>query len=300
MLSKTSRKDAAQDVAKDTAANLVSAAVDAAETGRDKLAPVVENVTGQLSEAAEKAKGRATDAAAAAADAAAPRVAEAKKQTRRQLKKHAAQVKKQAEEAQQQAAKRAEGQLKQSRKQTKQSAKQAKRATKHARKAAREVSGAAAPHLAQAREATAQAAGLTSEQARQLFREEWMPRVHEAIAAAATAGGQAYAALPQQAREAVDAVAPQAVKNRRKKGGLLIALGLLAGAGAVALIVNGKQKDAPGSAPATLPEVERLDVTAVETDGTAVLGDSDDAVGDLEQKVDASVSGRRGRHAAQE
>jgi hypothetical protein len=126
-----------------------------------------------------------------------------------------------------------------------------------------------------------------------------LPRIQETIAATTAAGTQAYAALPQQARDVVETVAPQVAKKRRKKGKLLIALGLLAGAGAVALYLSGQKGGAKRVPEVTAPEIEKLDVNPVE-DTTAVPA-SDDAVGDLEKKVDASVTGsRRGRHAAKE
>lgn len=312
MHSKTSRKD----VAKDKASELLSAATDAAEAGRDKIAPVVENVTGHLSDAADKATEAAAPHVAKAketvAEAAAPHVAKAKEAAAEASDTAAPHVARSREKAKDAAGDASEiaaprvatvkKQVKQAKKQAeetaKQTKKQARKQAKSAKKAASDASDSAAPRVARAKEATGAAAGLTSEQARQLFHEEWMPRVHEAIAAAGAAGGSAYAALPQRARDAVDVVAPEVVKKRRKKGGLLITLGLLAGAGAVALIVSGKKGGATKAEP-KLPEVERIDARAAED--TAVVSTSDDAVGDLEKKADSTVSGgRRGRHAAQE
>ncbi|WP_446666503.1 hypothetical protein [Flexivirga sp. B27] len=300
MLSKTSPKDAA----KDKAAELVSAAADAAEAGREKLAPVVENVTGQLSEAADKAANKASEAtaphvakakesAAEASDAAAPKLAEAKESAKKSAKRA-------AEEATNNAAPKVKKAKREARKTAKTAKKSAKKTAKQARKNA---PASASLHKAQqAAAARAEAAGLDVEQARKLFNDEWMPRVHEAIAAAGAAGTSAYAALPDRARDTVETVVPQVAKKRRKKGKVLIALGLLAGAGAVALYVSGQQKndrqDAKQAAP-EVPEVERRDVQAAE--GAPAVSSSDDAVGDLEKKVDASVSGsRRGRHAAKE
>lgn len=308
MLSKTSRKD----VAKDKASDLASAVADAAEAGREKIAPVARNVTDHLADAAdkateaaaphvakakeataeavdataphiEKAREAAKDASADAADAAAPRVKKAKKA-----------AKKASKDAADAAAPRV---------------KKAKKARKDAKKVSRKAAKDAAPYAQKVKTAAAdraEAAGLTRDQAHRLFADEWMPRIQETIAATAAAGGSAYAALPQQARDAVETVAPQIAKKRRKKGKVLITLGLLAGAGAVALYFSGQQKGGVKPAPDTTPpEVERLEVSAAEdlkaSKDAVKVSDSDDAVGDLEEKADGSVSGsRRGRHAAKD
>lgn len=106
------------------------------------------------------------------------------------------------------------------------------------------------------------------------------------------------------------------VGRRRRRGTLLIALGLVVAAGAVALVVNGRKQSAAEAAELTaagLPPVERRDALAAERaaeDGSAERG-GDDAVGDVERKVDNLMTGkptlpeqpggrRRGRHAAQE
>lgn len=102
------------------------------------------------------------------------------------------------------------------------------------------------------------------------------------------------------------------LKMHRKKGKLLIALGLLAGAGAIALLVSGR-RTAAGDTVGTgaLPEVERRDALAAEQAVAASSGASDDAVGDAERRVDNTLAGkpalpeqpaqtRRGRHAARE
>lgn len=119
---------------------------------------------------------------------------------------------------------------------------------------------------------------------------------------ARAASDQAYAALPEQARSTVELVVPQVATKRHRKGKLFIALGLVAGAAAVALLVRGKQQSGGGAVAASeLPEVERRDAAAAEAETEPVtLPGSDDAVGDAEQQVDAAVSGRKGRHAAQE
>lgn len=261
MLSKTSRKD----VAKDKASDLASAVADAAEAGRDKIAPVARNVTGHLSDAADKASEAAAPHVAkakeAVVEAAAPQVVRTKEATAEAAGAAAPQVKK------------------------------ARKAAKQAAKDAGKVTASTADR--------AEAAGLTKEQVHRLFAEEWMPRIQQTIAATTAAGAQAYAALPQQARDTVETVAPQVAKKRRKKGKVLIALGLLAGAGAVALYVSGQKNGAKAAPQVTAPEIERLDVNPVEE--TTSVPTSDDAVGDLEKKVDASVTGsRRGRHAAKE
>lgn len=291
MLSKTSRKD----VAMDKASNLASAVADAAEAGREKIAPVVENVTGHLSDAADKASEAAAPHVAkakeAVAETAAPQVAKAKEATADAADAAAPRVK-QAKKTAKQASRRA----------AKDAADVAAPRVKKARKAAKKASQQAAKDAAKVTASAAdraEAAGLTKEQAHRLFADEWMPRIQETIAATAAAGTSAYAALPQQARDAVETVAPQVAKKRRKKGKVFIALGLLAGAGAVALYLSGQQKAGAKNPQVTAPEIEKLDVNPVE-DTTSVPA-SDDAVGDLEKKADASLSGsRRGRHAAKE
>lgn len=107
------------------------------------------------------------------------------------------------------------------------------------------------------------------------------------------------------------------VGRRRRRGTLLIALGLVVAAGAVALVANGKKRSGGGAAsPATtpdLPPVERRDALAAESAGSDVgsVPTTDDAVGDVERKVDDAITGkpalpeqpegpRRGRHAAKE
>lgn len=287
MLSKTSRKD----VAKDKASDLASAVADAAEAGRDKIAPVARNVTGHLSDAADKASEAAAPHVAkakeAVVEAAAPQVARTKEATAEAAEAAAPQVKKAkkaAKQASEDAASAAAPRVRKARK-------AAKKASKQAAKDAGKITASTADR--------AEAAGLTKEQAHRLFAEEWMPRIQQTIAATTAAGAQAYAALPQQARDTVETVAPQVAKKRRKKGKVLIALGLLAGAGAVALYVSGQKSGAKTAPQVTAPEIERLDVKPVEE--TTSVPTSDDAVGDLEKKVDASVSGsRRGRHAAKE
>lgn len=272
MLSKTSRKDVAMDKASD----LASAVADAAEGRREKIAPAVGNVAGQLSVAADKASA-----------AAAPHVAKAKVAAAEAAAPHVSRAKGAAAEVAGAAAPRG-------RKARKAAKKAAKNAAKNASKS---VVKAKAKATAAGR---AEAAGLTKEQVHRLFADEWMPRIQETIAATTAAGTQAYAALPQQARDAVEVAAPQMTTKRRKKGTVLITLGLLAGAGAVALYLSGQQKgDTSGTPPVTAPEIERLDVNPVET--SSAVPASDDAVGDLEKTVDTSVTGsRRGRHAAGE
>ncbi|NNG38403.1 hypothetical protein HJ588_03820 [Flexivirga sp. ID2601S] len=176
-----------------------------------------------------------------------------------------------------------------------------KQANKQLKKANKRAQQAAAPHLARVQDA-----GLTREQAHSLFSEEWMPRIQQAIQSASATGQQAYAALPAQARETVETVAP-AVKKKKKKGGLLIALGLLAGAGAVALIVSSKKGGAAPAGPGTpeqLVEVEQVDITEVRG-----ANSSADLVGEVETTVDKTIAGGsrpagkdqpRGRHAARD
>lgn len=326
MLSKTSRKD----VAKDKASDLASAVADAAEAGREKIAPVARNVTGHLSDAADKASEAAAPHVAKAkesvAEAAAPHVAKAKDagaEVAEAAAPHVERAKQAAKDASADAADAAAPRVKKAKKAAKKASqdaadaaaprvKKARKARKDAKKASRKAAKEAAPYAQKVKTAAvdrAEAAGLTRDQAHRLFADEWMPRIQETIAATAAAGGSAYAALPQQARDAVETVAPQIAKKHRKKGKVLITLGLLAGAGAVALYVSGQQKGgAKAVTQVTPPEVERLEVSAAEdlknsngSKGSVKVSDSDDAVGDLEKDVDGSVSGsRRGRHAAQE
>lgn len=294
MLSKTSRKD----VAVDKASDLASAVADAAEAGREKIAPVVENVAGHLSDAVDKASEatapHVAKAKVAVAEAAAPQVAKAKAATADAADAatpHVKKAKKAAKRASADAASAAAPRVRKARKAAKKASKQAsKQAAKNAKQLKKAGAGATD---------RAEAAGLTTEQAHRLFATEWMPRIQETIAATAAAGTSAYAALPQQARDVVETVVPQVAKKRRKKGKVLITLGLLAGAGAVALYLSGQQGGAKSAPYIMPPEVEHLDVDAVEK--TPAVPASDDAVGDLEKKVDTSVSGsRRGRHAARE
>lgn len=295
MLSKTSRKD----VAKDKASDLASAVADAAEAGREKIAPAARNVTGHLSDAADKAT-----------EAAAPHIAKAKEAVAEAAAPQVDKAVGKAKDARDDAADAAAPHVKKAKKAAKQASEDAADAAaprvKKAKKAARKASKSAAKDAAKLKATTAERAedaGLTKEQAHRLFSEEWMPRIQESIAATSAAGASAYAALPKQARDAVETVAPQVAKKRRKKGKVLIALGLLAGAGAVALYLSGQQKGGAKAAPEVKPpEVERLDVSAAEDakDNVKVPA-SKDAVGDLEKKADDAVSGsRRGRHAAQE
>lgn len=87
--------------------------------------------------------------------------------------------------------------------------------------------------------------------------------------------------------------------RRHKKGKLLLALGVLVGAGAVALVVSRKRRQSSAGALSNveLPPVERWDAGSAEQ----AIVDSDDAVADAEHKIDEVLSGtRRGRHAARE
>lgn len=249
-----------KDVAKDKAAEVVSALTDAAETGREKVGPAVQTATDRLTEAA--------DAAAVAAE---PHVTKAKRSARKAAKKAAKRAAEAADAAEPQVTK------------AKRSArKAAKKAAKRAAKAADTAAETVDPQVSEAGRSARKAAKKAAKQAAKRARK---------------AGEQAYAALPEQAQTAVVTVAPDVVKKRRSKGTVLIALGVLAGAGAVALLVSGRKKPATDAAATPLPEVEQIDAAAAEE---AVLSESDDAVGDAEQQVDEAVSGRRGRHAAKE
>ena len=70
-----------------------------------------------------------------------------------------------------------------------------------------------------------------------------LPRRHEqAGQRAGEAGTNAYLALPPQARDAVDKVVPAAAKKRKKKGKVLIVLGLAGIAAGGYLVYSSKQK----------------------------------------------------------
>ena len=155
------------------------------------------------------------------------------------------------------------------------------------------VVGTAADRLSDAADAVAPKAARAKKSARKAAK--------QAAKQAKSASDQAYAALPEQARSTVEVVVPQVARKRHTKGKLFIALGLLTGAAAVALLVRDKQHSGGGAVAVTqLPEVESRDAAAAEdTESVAVTG-SDDAVGDAEQQVDEAVSGRKGRHAARE
>lgn len=102
------------------------------------------------------------------------------------------------------------------------------------------------------------------------------------------------------------------VGRRRRRGTFLIALGLIAAAGAVALVVSGKKQSSSAPSGVELPPIERRDALAAERDSAAGDGAvGDDAVGDVERKIENALTGkpalpeqpggtRRGRHAAQE
>jgi len=168
------------------------------------------------------------------------------------------------------------------------------KAKKSARKAAQKTSAALAdvassaePELSTATKSARKAAEKAAKQAAKK---------------AKVASDQLYAALPEQTRTTVELAVPAMATKRRKKGKLFIAFGLLAGAGAVALFLNGK-KNSAGSASGEFPKIERRDALAAEAvdDGPAPVSATDDAVGTTEEQVDAAVSGtRRGRHAARE
>ncbi|RNI19677.1 hypothetical protein [Flexivirga caeni] len=261
MPSKTTRQDAATDKAED----LLASASAAATAVKEKATPVAERVVDHLG-----------DAAAAVADSAAPQVAKAKEAVKNAADNAAPQVAK-VKAAAQDAADAAAPQVA-----------KLKDATTDA---AGSVQDAVAPAVERVQEA-----GLTKDQATHLFTEEWLPRIQAAVDSAATSTQQAYAALPQQARDAVEAAVPAvAAKKRRRKGKVLIALGLLAGVGAVALFVSGRKKAAVVTVDdRSLPVVERADAAGAE----AAQGD---LVGAAEAKVDDALSdagARRGRHAA--
>jgi len=224
VFSKTSQKDVAKDKVAEAASAVGNAATatvgDAAETAREKLAPVVETATQRLNDAL---------------DAAQPHLREAKKSAGRAAEEGSA-----------------------------------------------ALTDAAQPHLKKAKKSARKAAKKAAKRAR-------------------TASDQAYAALPDQARTTVELVVPQVARKRKKKGTVFIALGLLAGAAAVALLVRGKQQAAGDAVAGTqLPAVERRDAAAVEASEPIAATGTDDAVGEAEQQADAALSGRRGRHAANE
>ena len=196
---------------------------------------------------------------------------------------------------------------------TKQNKKQAKRQTQQAKK-----SGKRAANNFSVVDCSAPAAlvGVTVEQVQAIFRDEWMPRIQQAIQSAGVAGQQAYAALHAQTRETVENGAP-AVKQKKKKkgGGLLIVLGLLTGAGAATLIISNKKKVAATRELVPLPSVETVDLTTdvcPTNSSTNVSRDprSTDLTGDVEKQVATKLLGTdsdivasdtpRGKHAARD
>lgn len=171
-------------------------------------------------------------------------------------------------------------------------------------------------------ERVSQAAGLTRDDVQGLFSQEWMPRIQDAIATAGAATTAAVAKLPEPAQDAVAKVAPSVVK-RKKRGGLLIAVGVLALAGAGALYYSNQQKKS-----ATSPW-QNADGPVDDADfgGAAGAGDfgdqvafadapvapaagsgssafsgatrAQDLVGDVQDHAEDALNGtRRGRHSA--
>lgn len=131
----------------------------------------------------------------------------------------------------------------------------------------------------------AKAAESTRGEASHLFNDELLPRLEAALAAAGAGAATVAQKLPEPAQEQVAKVAPDLVK-RKKKGGLLIVLGLAAIAGAGYLYWQGQQKaqQAQASTDAAAKPVDRRE----------------DAVGDLEKKADDALTAPTGKHAARD
>lgn len=151
--------------------------------------------------------------------------------------------------------------------------------------------------VAAARDRVENVAGMTRDQASQLFNDEWMPRIHHALAAASASTAAGVSKLPDPAQDQVAKVAPDLVK-RKKKGRLLILIGLatLAGAGYVYWQGQEKKKAATATAPsAPGPDAQR--------DPQHAIGD--DPAGTAQGRVEQAVAGDSpdplvGRHAARE
>ena len=264
------------DQVRDKADDLTSAAVDVLDSVKEKVAPLVEDAVDRAAPAAKSALDKAKETAAPAAERA----------------KEAAQpvVDKAAAKADEVASKAKDSDA--SEKVAAFAAPAKKKAAKAAQAAAparEKVAAAAAPAVEKAQDA-----GLTREQAHALFSDEWLPRIQHAIAAAGAASTAAVAKLPEPAQDAVAKVAPQVVK-RKKKGKLLIALGVLTLAGAGALYYQGQQKKKADPWQQATPNQDPTPVNPTQA-STA------DLVGDTERAAQAELAGpggaSRGRHAA--
>lgn len=185
-------------------------------------------------------------------------------------------------------------------KQADKAAKQAKKAAKDARKKVRrsdvgkkvshQVAAVAdSDQVAAARERAIEA-GLTREQAHELFTDEWMPRIQHALSTAAAGTAAAVSKLPEPAQDQVAKVAPELVK-RKKKGRLLIFVGVATLAGAGYLYYQGQQKKQAAAARPAQP-----------TPPTHAL--SEDPAGSTQARVEQAVAGDApsafGKHAARE
>ncbi|WP_050671329.1 hypothetical protein [Luteipulveratus halotolerans] len=271
------------DQVRDKADDLTSAAVDVLDSVKEKVAPLVEDAVDRAAPAAKSALDKAKETAAPAAERAKEAAQPAVDQASAKADKVAAKAEKAAAKAKDSDAADKVAAFAAPAK------KKAAKAAKATAPARDKVAAAAAPAVEKAQDA-----GLTREQAHALFSDEWLPRIQHAIAAAGAASTAAVAKLPEPAQDAVAKVAPQVVK-RKKKGKLLIALGVLTLAGAGALYYQGQQKKKADPWQQATPNQDPTPVNPTQA-STA------DLVGDTERAAQAELAGpggaTRGRHSA--
>ncbi|AKU14934.1 hypothetical protein [Luteipulveratus mongoliensis] len=276
MLFRKSRSEKVRDSADD----LASAAVGVLGSVKDKVAPLVEDAVDRAAPAAKSALDKAKETAAPAAERAKEATDRAKAASQPALDKAKDGS---AKDAVASFARPARAKV----------AAAAESAAPAAGRAKAKVAEAAAPAVERAQEA-----GLTRDQAHSLFAEEWLPRIQQAIAAAGATTTAAVAKLPEPAQDAVAKVAPAVVK-RKKKGKLLIAVGVLALAGAGALYFSGQQKKKAAGDP-----WQQASGHGPEPVDTPLQDSTNDLVGDTERHVDAALTApggatpRSGRHSA--
>lgn len=214
------------------------------------------------------AKVAAASQAGALKDAAAPHVDSAKSSTAAkasEIAAAAAAAKEAADERREEAAKAAEKQTKAARKKAKKSGKKLdkkaakldKKATKRFGIGKRQEAAYKTAALRGQAAAIAEDKGLTSDNVREMYQDEFLPHIKELLAAAAAAGVSArneankaaftaFGNLPPEAQTQVAKVAPQLAKKQKKGGKGLILLGLsaLGGAGYLFYTEQNKRKAA--------------------------------------------------------
>ncbi|MDE9364414.1 hypothetical protein PZ938_02245 [Luteipulveratus sp. YIM 133132] len=270
------RKSRSEKV-RDRADDLTSAAVDALGSVKEKVTPYVEDAVDRAAPAARAALDKAKDTAAPVAE----RTKEAA-----QPKVHTVISRAKDSDAREKVAAFAVP----AKDKVAAAAAPAKDKVAASAAPAREKAAAfAAPAIEKAQDA-----GLTKDQASSLFSDEWMPRIQNAIAAAAATTSAAVAKLPEPAQDTVARVAPGVVK-RKQKGKLLIAVGVIALAGAAALYVSGQQKKKSDPWHQAEPNQEPTPVNPTQAS-------TGDLVGDTERATQAELAGpggaTRGRHSA--